>query len=95
MSEGVRFDTSTILFTPGSGEVTGWFYCSHSHCQTRDLRDVLALFTPSELARAREAAGLQTETRLTWKQARAQRLRTQTEETARRILAKRGGRVAG
>ena len=61
-SKGEPYDTSTIIFAPGSGDVTGWFHCSHAHCQHRDLRNVLTLFTPVELDRAREAAGLITYT---------------------------------
>jgi hypothetical protein len=50
--------TSTILFAPGDGELTGWFYCSHGHYAERTLQDVLSLFTPGELAAAKAAAGL-------------------------------------
>jgi hypothetical protein len=57
-TNGEDFDTSTVLWAPGSGEEVGWWYCSHAHCQGRDLKDVLALFTPSELDRAREAVGI-------------------------------------
>jgi hypothetical protein len=55
---GERFDTSTVLWAPGPGDAVGWWHCSHSHCQGRDLRDVLRLFTPSELDQARQAAGI-------------------------------------
>lgn len=61
-TKGECFDTSTILFAPGDGDATGWFYCSHMHCQGRGLSDVLALFTPAELDRARAAAGIVTMT---------------------------------
>lgn len=57
-TKGERFDTSTVLWAPGPGEEVGWWHCSHSHCQGRDLRDVLALFSESELAMARQAAGI-------------------------------------
>jgi hypothetical protein len=56
-TRGERFDTSTVLWAPGPGEVVGWWYCAHAHCQRRDLRDVLGLFTPPELDRAKTAAG--------------------------------------
>jgi hypothetical protein len=55
---GKRFDTSTVLWAPGPGDAVGWWHCSHSHCQGRDLRDVLRLFSPSELDQARQAAGI-------------------------------------
>jgi hypothetical protein len=55
---GERFDTSTVLWAPGPGDGVGWWHCSHSHCQERDLRDVLRLFAPSELEQARQAAGI-------------------------------------
>ena len=54
-TRGERFDTSTVLWAPGPGEVVGWWYCSHAHCQRWDLRDVLSLFTPPELERAKAA----------------------------------------
>jgi hypothetical protein len=57
---GARFDTSTVLWAPGRGEEVGWWHCSHAHCQGRGLRDVLALFTPGELDRAWEVAGIMT-----------------------------------
>ena len=59
-TQGTRFDTSTVLWAPGPGEAVGWWYCSHAHCQRRDLRDVLRLFTPPELHRAEVAAGIAT-----------------------------------
>lgn len=41
-SSGTRFDGSTIVFAPNTGRNTGWFWCSHGHCQhKRTLRDVL------------------------------------------------------
>ena len=55
---GERFNSSTVLWAPGPGGAVGWWHCSHSHCQHRDLRDVLRLFTSSELDRARQAAGI-------------------------------------
>jgi hypothetical protein len=55
---GERFDSSTVIWGPGPGDEAGWWHCSHSHCQHRDLRDVLQLFTPSDLAQARQAAGI-------------------------------------
>jgi hypothetical protein len=59
---GMPSDSSTVLFGPGEGEELGWWHCSHAHCAGRGLRDVLAVFTPNELARAREAASLITHT---------------------------------
>jgi hypothetical protein len=55
---GERFDSSTVIWGPGPGDEVGWWHCSHSHCQHRDLRDVLRLFTQSELDQARQAAGI-------------------------------------
>jgi hypothetical protein len=59
-TKGERFDTSTILFLPKDADMPGWVHCSHAHCQNHDLRDVLAVFTRAELARARQEAGLPT-----------------------------------
>jgi hypothetical protein len=55
---GECFDSSTVLWAPGPGDEVGWWHCSHSHCQHRDFRDVLRLFSPSALDRARQAAGI-------------------------------------
>jgi hypothetical protein len=55
---GERFDSSTVLWAPSAGDEVGWWHCSHSHCQERGLRDVLRLFTSSELDQARQAAGI-------------------------------------
>jgi hypothetical protein len=57
-TKGAPFDTSTVPFLPEGGDTVGWLHCSHSHCQGRNLDDVLAMFTPAELTRAREAGGL-------------------------------------
>jgi hypothetical protein len=62
-TKGAAFDTSTILWSPGAGEVWGWLHCSHDHCQTRDIRDVLKVFTEDELTRAKQAAGIETHER--------------------------------
>jgi hypothetical protein len=59
-SKGEDFDTSTVLFAPRTGEEVGWWHCSHMHCEGRNIHDVLALFTPEELANARLAAGVST-----------------------------------
>jgi hypothetical protein len=59
-STGEDFDTSTVLFAPRPGEEWGWWHCSHMHCEGRNIHDVLALFTPDELARARLDAGVST-----------------------------------
>jgi hypothetical protein len=63
-TKGSRFDTSTILYRPGDGDTLGWLHCKHNHCQNRDSRDVLALFTEAELAAAEKACGLPQRT--TW-----------------------------
>jgi hypothetical protein len=57
-TKGEMFDSSTILFAPGDGEVLGWFHCSHAHCQGRDVRDVLALFSRAEFDQAATLAGV-------------------------------------
>jgi hypothetical protein len=59
-TKGDDFDTSTVLFAPRTGEEVGWWHCSHAHCEGRNIHDVLALFTPEELASARLAAGVTT-----------------------------------
>jgi hypothetical protein len=61
-SKGQVFNTSTVLWAPGAGEIWGWLHCSHSHCQTRDIRDVLKVFTEDELTRAKRDAGVITST---------------------------------
>lgn len=41
-SSGMRYDGSTVVFAPNEGRNTGWFWCSHSHCQTkRKFKDVI------------------------------------------------------
>jgi hypothetical protein len=62
-TKGAAFDTSTILWGLGAGEAWGWLHCSHDHCQTRDIRDVLKVFTEDELTRAKQAAGIDTHER--------------------------------
>ncbi|MCA9315993.1 MAG: hypothetical protein KDB73_10930 [Planctomycetes bacterium] len=57
-TSGDRFDTSTVLYAPSPGDEMGYVHCSHAHCQHLTIRDVLATFSESELADAREAAGL-------------------------------------
>jgi hypothetical protein len=57
-TKGEAFDTSTVLYEPGSGHTLGWVHCSHAHCQARDSRDVLACFSRDELTHAERAAGL-------------------------------------
>lgn len=32
-SSGERYDTSTVIFGPGSGQRLGFFHCSHEHCK--------------------------------------------------------------
>jgi hypothetical protein len=58
-TKGSVFNTSTVLWAPGAGELWGWLHCSHGHCQTHDLRDVLKTFTEDELTRAKKAAGIE------------------------------------
>jgi hypothetical protein len=57
-TKGKDFDTSTVLYAPGAGDALGWLHCSHAHCQTLDIRDVLAVFSQAELDQARQVAGL-------------------------------------
>jgi predicted P-loop ATPase len=38
---GGPLDGSTVLFAPTAGKNLGWFHCSHSHCSTRTLDEVL------------------------------------------------------
>jgi hypothetical protein len=59
-SKGATFNTSTVLFAPGSGDTFGWLHCSHAHCQYRDIRDVLRVFSEDELDRAKREAGVMT-----------------------------------
>jgi hypothetical protein len=91
-TKGEHLDTSTILFAPGDGAVTGWFHCSHGHCADRTLEDVLSLFTSGELTAAKVAAGL---TGHDWHMRHVLRRRREAEEIARTILSKRQGGVAG
>jgi hypothetical protein len=57
-TKGAAFNTSTVLFAPGSGDTFGWLHCSHAHCQQRDIRDVLRQFSDQELEQAKRAAGV-------------------------------------
>jgi hypothetical protein len=57
-TKGTTFNTSTVLFAPGSGDMFGWLHCSHAHCQHRDIRDVLRLFSEEELIWAKREAGI-------------------------------------
>src|SRR5262249_50463145 len=45
------------------GEVLGRFHCSHAHCQTMSLADVVCFFGTDEMKTARVAAGLPAEDR--------------------------------
>jgi hypothetical protein len=100
-TKGERFDTSTVLFAPGDGDATGWFFCSHAHCAGRGLQDVLSIFTPRELDQARAMAGITVndgKERMRpadWRAMRALQRRRQVENTARQILQKRTGGVTG
>jgi hypothetical protein len=99
---GERFDSSTVLWAPGPGDEVGWWHCSHSHCQHRDLRDVLRLFTPSALDRARQAAGIADyddsakgggQHAREWRTARALRRQREAEDIAQRTLTRREGMI--
>ncbi len=57
-SKGTAFNTSTVLFAPGAGDTFGWLHCSHAHCQQRDIRDVLRLFSEEEIRGAKREAGI-------------------------------------
>jgi hypothetical protein len=59
-TKGTAFNTSTVLFAPGSGDTFGWLHCSHTHCQAKDLRDVLKCFSEDELYQAKHRAGIDT-----------------------------------
>jgi hypothetical protein len=61
-TKGTTFNTSTVLFAPGAGDLFGWLHCSHGHCQHRDIRDVLRVFSEDELSRAKREAGVITPT---------------------------------
>jgi hypothetical protein len=61
-TKGTTFNTSTVLFAPGPGDMFGWLHCSHAHCQQYDIRDVLKVLTEDELARAKQQAGIITPT---------------------------------
>jgi hypothetical protein len=61
-TKGEAFNTSTVLFAPGSGDTFGWLHCSHAHCQDRDIRDVLKVFSEDELSQAKRQAGVVTPT---------------------------------
>jgi P4 family phage/plasmid primase-like protien len=54
-TSGSAGDTSTVLFAPSPGRTMGWFHCSHAHCASRTLRDVLAVLPTAALAEARVA----------------------------------------
>jgi len=57
-TSGAPMDGSTIIYAPAAGEVIGWMHCSHAHCRTRRLQEVLDFFEGHEIAAAREAAGI-------------------------------------
>jgi hypothetical protein len=75
-SKGTRFNTSSILYAPGEGETLGWLHCSHAHCQSRDIRDVLHVFSEAELAAAEVACGIPR--RAMWQGLRAQQIPPQS-----------------
>lgn len=57
-SSGARHNSSTVVFSPQRGHRTGWFWCSHSHCQrNRTLAAVLSAIPTEVQAKAREALG--------------------------------------
>lgn len=57
-STGSRFDSSTVVFAPSEGHEIGWFHCSHEHCRTRTLAEVLAALPQHAVAGARGRLGL-------------------------------------
>jgi P4 family phage/plasmid primase-like protien len=57
-TKGEEFDSSTVLYAPGSGDTLGYVFCKHAHCQTLDTRDVLKCFSRQELEAAEHTAGL-------------------------------------
>lgn len=48
-------ETSTVLYSPGPGEVLGHVYCAHHHCQGLDWRGVLGVPPEEWAALTREA----------------------------------------
>lgn len=57
---GKTGDTSTILYLPGPGDVLGFVWCLHAHCQHLGAKDWMRCFSDNEIDAAREAAGLPT-----------------------------------
>ena len=81
-SKGSPLDGSTILYAPSldDAEVFGWLHCSHAHCQTLTLREVLARFDEEEIAAARCAAGLPATEATSPRDTRRPRIIVSTEE---------------
>jgi hypothetical protein len=48
-------DSSTVLFSPAVGTTLGSFYCSHSHCASRRLLDVIRVLPPYAIDAAARA----------------------------------------
>jgi predicted P-loop ATPase len=61
---GTRFDSSSVVFSPSNGHEIGWFHCSHEHCRSRALSDVLAALPQHALVSARAKLGLDQDYRI-------------------------------
>ena len=53
-SQGDRFDSSTVVFGPSSGNNLGHFHCSHSHCFNRTWKEVLDALPKASVEHAKE-----------------------------------------
>jgi hypothetical protein len=49
-TSGDGLDTSTVVFAPKRPGGSGWFHCSHSHCEGRSTREVLTALPPAAVA---------------------------------------------
>jgi len=57
-TSGTDFDSSTVLFAATTTlRPLGWFHCSHAHCSSRALADVLAALPAAATATARAQLG--------------------------------------
>ncbi len=54
-TSGEEYDSSTVVFGPSAGSNLGYFYCSHSHCAGRTIRDVLAALPKESVDHAKGA----------------------------------------
>jgi hypothetical protein len=48
-------DSSTVLFSPAVGSTLGGFHCSHAHCASRRLVDVVRALPPDAIDAASRA----------------------------------------